>query len=298
MPLRFAVPIALALLLAGPAASAAAPNLLANPGFDTGLDGWQTIGGSNVSWDGTKDAGGSPSSGSAKIDWQSPAVTGLQGVVSQCVEVTTGTTYQFGGKIFIPSGQATAGSAFFIALFYPTHGCSGPPPPAAFVQSPPILTTGAWTESIGTVTAFGPSVLVSAYLAPSTGGRLQANFDDALLQAQSCTSDSLTLCPKDGRFKITASFDAGGGNSGQAKMEPAGDGGLLWFFNAANIEAVVKVIDGCALGGHFWFFAGGLTNVQVTITVTDTHTGVTKTYSNPRGTAFAPIQDTSAFDCG
>jgi hypothetical protein len=42
-------------------------------------------------------------------------------------------------------------------------------------------------------------------------------------------------------------------------------------------------------------FAGGPTDVNVVITVTDTQTGATKTYTNPQRTAFRPIQDTSAF---
>jgi hypothetical protein len=40
-----------------------------------------------------------------------------------------------------------------------------------------------------------------------------------------------------------------------------------------------------------------LTNVSVTLTVTDTVTGAVRTYTNPQGTAFAPIQDTNAFVC-
>lgn len=63
----------------------------------------------------------------------------------------------------------------------------------------------------------------------------------------------------------------------------------------ANVEAVVKVIDGCALGGHYWVFAGGLTNVLTVITVSDLHSGAMKTYTNPQGKAFQPIQDTNAF---
>jgi hypothetical protein len=58
---------------------------------------------------------------------------------------------------------------------------------------------------------------------------------------------------------------------------------------------VVKVLDGCAVSNTFWVFAGGLTNVQTTIQVTDTATGASQTYSNPQSTPFAPIQDTSAF---
>ena len=59
------------------------------------------------------------------------------------------------------------------------------------------------------------------------------------------------------------------------------------------VEAVVKIIDGCQLGGHYWVFAGGLTNVAVTITVTDTQTGATKVYKNPAKTVFKPVQDTA-----
>lgn len=299
MAARYAVPVALMLLLAGFAAPSPAQNLLANPHFDTGLDGWQVVGGDSVSWDGTRDIFHSPSSGSARIVWQQASVTGLYGVVSQCVEVTTGTTYVFGGGVFIPSGQATSGSAFFTALFFLEHGCSGPVPPGATVLTPAVTATGAWTETAASATAYGPSVLVSAYIAPTAGGTFQANFDEAFLQpaAGACTPDSQTLC-LDHRFRVTARFDAGNGISGQAQAVPAAaDTGLLWFFNPLNIEAVVKVLDGCAVGGHHWVFAGGLTNVAVTITVTDTSTAATKTYSNPLGTPFAPIQDTSAFGC-
>jgi hypothetical protein len=48
---------------------------------------------------------------------------------------------------------------------------------------------------------------------------------------------------------------------------------------------------------RFWFFAAGLTNVQVAITVTDTQTGATREYDNKLGAPFAPVQDTSAFPC-
>ena len=75
-----------------------------------------------------------------------------------------------------------------------------------------------------------------------------------------------------------------------------GDSGYFWFFDAANIELVVKVLDACTLG-NFWVFAGGLTNVGVTLIVEDTQTGASKTYTNPIGTAFAPLQDTKAFSC-
>jgi hypothetical protein len=55
-------------------------------------------------------------------------------------------------------------------------------------------------------------------------------------------------------------------------------------------------LDACSgSSGYYWVFAGGLTNVHVGLTITDTFTGVVRTYTNPQNTAFQPIQDTSAF---
>ena len=299
MATRFAQFVALTFLLAGWTTSAAsAQNLIVNPNFATGIDNWQTVQGVTVTWDSTRDANGSPTSGSARGSWQGPSASGFIPVVSQCVEVTPGSAYTYGGKIFIPSGQAISGDAFFLAIGFPTHGCSGPPPPGPFIPTPAVTALDTWTGSTGPTFAFGPSIMVTAFMEASSGGSFQASFDDlVLVPPGSCIPDATTLCLLSNRFKVTATFDAGNGNAGQAKGIPVGDSGLFWFFNSTNIEMVVKVLDGCGLGGHYWFFAGGLTNVQVTLLVMDTQTGATRTYHNPLGTAFEPIQDTSAFNC-
>ena len=78
-------------------------------------------------------------------------------------------------------------------------------------------------------------------------------------------------------------------------MKLTDDSGYFWFFTSGNVEMLVKALNACTFNNHFWLFAGGLTNVEVTITVTDTVAGVVKTYTNPINTAFQPIQDTSAF---
>lgn len=111
-----------------------------------------------------------------------------------------------------------------------------------------------------------------------------------------CTADDSTLCLSSSRFQVRATFDTGSGNAGAAHaVSLTADTGYFWFFSSSNVEAVVKVIDGCALGGHYWVFAGGLTNVKVVLTVTDTRTQMARTYTNPPSTTFAPIQDTAAF---
>jgi hypothetical protein len=117
--------------------------------------------------------------------------------------------------------------------------------------------------------------------------------------AQTCAASNTVLCLNGGRFKVEATYLTSQGQSGSAQVvELTGDTGYLWFFSPSNVEVVVKVLDGCAAGGHYWVFAGGLTNVAVTLKITDAATGAAQIYTNPQGKAFAPIQDTNAFaDC-
>jgi plastocyanin len=112
----------------------------------------------------------------------------------------------------------------------------------------------------------------------------------------SCAADDTTLCLQQGRFQIRANWQTGDGQSGAARVvKLTEDTGYLWFFSATNVEAVVKVLNGCSLNERYWVFAGGLTDVRVELTVVDTSTGDPKSYVNPQGAAFQPIQDTSAF---
>jgi hypothetical protein len=114
--------------------------------------------------------------------------------------------------------------------------------------------------------------------------------------AGSCTASSTVACLNHGRFRVTARYDSGTGNSGEAQVvQLTPDTGYFWFFASSNVEALVKVLDGCSVGGHYWVFSGGLTDVKVDLTVADTVTGASRTYSNPLHTQFQPIQDTSAF---
>jgi hypothetical protein len=113
-----------------------------------------------------------------------------------------------------------------------------------------------------------------------------------------CTPSSTTLCLNNGRFRVTATFLTPQGQSGDATAVPeTSDTGLFWFFSSNNIEAIIKVVNACSFTAapRYWVFAGGLTNVQVNLTVTDTSNNTTRFYTNPQGTAFAPIQDTNAF---
>jgi len=115
-----------------------------------------------------------------------------------------------------------------------------------------------------------------------------------------CTATSTAMCLQNNRFLVQAMFYTPQGLNGQAEaVKLTSDSGYLWFFSDTNIEAIVKVLNACttASGNHYWVFAGGLTNVRVLLTVTDT--GVSpakaKAYINPQNLAYQPIQDTLAF---
>jgi len=110
-----------------------------------------------------------------------------------------------------------------------------------------------------------------------------------------CSPSGTVMCLNNGRFRVQAFYETVTSSGAAATVPITSDTGYVWFFSSNNVESVVKVVNGCALNSRYWVFAGGLTNVQVTFTITDTLTGLVRNYSNPLGTAFQPIQDTNAF---
>lgn len=115
------------------------------------------------------------------------------------------------------------------------------------------------------------------------------------VSSATCTTTSTNLCLNNARFKVEATYNTGTASGAASASGMTGDTGYFWFFAATNVEVLVKVVDGRGVNGKFWVFAGGLTNVDTLIKITDTQTGAVKTYRNPANTAFEPIQDTSAF---
>ena len=59
---------------------------------------------------------------------------------------------------------------------------------------------------------------------------------------------------------------AGNVGAGTAVAAGSEDSGIFCFFSAANWE---KVLDGCGINGHYWVFAAATTDLEYTLTVTD-----------------------------
>lgn len=127
---------------------------------------------------------------------------------------------------------------------------------------------------------------VEPWLAPST--------------VSPCIAGGGNLCLLDARFKVDLS--ARDARTGRTSAGVAiGENDLFGYFSLPELtgladspEAFVKIIDGRPVSGRFWIFYGGLTDLEFTMTVTDTVTGRVKTYSKAAG-SFCGNADTRAF---
>jgi hypothetical protein len=136
---------------------------------------------------------------------------------------------------------------------------------------------------------------IQAWLVPATPGT-------------PCVPNATTLCidqnPGDKRFQVKVGFSTtqGGGSSGSGGAIPLSslgvtEGGLFWFFNAANPEMLIKIINACTLNSKFWVFYAATTNVGFTVTVIDTVTGHQRIYANTDRTPAPPVEDGGALSC-
>jgi plastocyanin len=111
-----------------------------------------------------------------------------------------------------------------------------------------------------------------------------------------CVPGDSTLCVNNNRFQVEVDFRTGDGpGTGSAQpISSAPDSGLFYSFSPSNLEMLVKVLNACAFD-RYWVFYAATTNVEFTLTVTDTQTGRVKVYFNPLGRPAPPVQDTEAF---
>lgn len=117
-------------------------------------------------------------------------------------------------------------------------------------------------------------------------------------QTTACVPDDSTLCLLGDRFQVQVVWRTRQGKTGLAHAVPVSPNtGLFWFFDEDNIEMLLKVLDTCGspIFEAYWVFFAATTNVDFTVTVTDTATGVVKQYLNPSGQAAEPVQDTFTF---
>ena len=112
-----------------------------------------------------------------------------------------------------------------------------------------------------------------------------------------CAANATTVCLNGGRFSVVITWQSPTATGTGTMVPLSSDTAAVWFFSPGNLEMMFKVVNGCAFNNFYWVFAGGLTNVKVTMRVTDTQTGQVQTYENPLNVPFQAIQATAAFRC-
>ena len=146
-----------------------------------------------------------------------------------------------------------------------------------------------------TLTSTGVWVVTATSLFPQITGDYTITLQVVSAPPPSNCSTATSLCLNTGRFGVSVAWATTDGRTGNGNaVVLTDDTGYFWFFDSANVELVVKVLDGRSINGHFWVFYGALSDVQYTITITDGTTGLQRTYSNPQSN-LASVADTSAF---
>lgn len=190
-----------------------------------------------------------------------------------------------------PSGLTAAGDRLFFAAADEDHG----------IELWESDGTEAGTRLVQDVAPGVPSSQPAELTA--AGGHLFFSADDGVhgrepwvlpLGLQGCQTTAEALC-LGGRFRVEAFWRDFQGNFGPGRaISLTADTGYFWFFDAANVEVIVKALDGQGLNGHHWVFYGALSTVEYTLTVTDTQTGAARRYVNPPG-RLGSVGDTTAF---
>jgi hypothetical protein len=110
-------------------------------------------------------------------------------------------------------------------------------------------------------------------------------------QTAGCTPSDTVACLYGGRFQVESTYrDYGNGTGSGHAARLTDDTATFWFFSSTNIELVTKFVNSCSYSPNFSIYANGLTNVSVTINVTDTKYGTSRQYTNALGHDFSLIK--------
>ena len=111
-----------------------------------------------------------------------------------------------------------------------------------------------------------------------------------------CEPTGTALCLQDGRYRVTLDWSALDGASGAARVAEArtADSGVFYFFELANWEVMVKVLNGCDVNDHHWVYIASASDLGLDLAVQDTLTGAERRYTKAPGEPDA-FADLSAF---
>ena len=286
-------------------ASLHAENLVDGGSFDVPSDvgTWPILNEiTEVEWS-PEDAALSNTSGSLVLRSKDP--NGDSGFLSirRCFLVTPGLRYQLTARAKIPGNQSNSARTAANLFFYATSNCNQNTR-ISQVWTDTETAPNTWHElDSGVVVAPEDARSVEVSLGNrkiQDGGSVDVLFDDVRLEELTgdCETTATRLCLTDNRFAIDVEWLTKDGSQGfgtPRSITP--DSGLFWFFDANNLEVLVKVLDACAINNSFWVYLAATTDVSYRLTVIDTKTEGIRQYINPQGVRAQAVADTQAFPC-
>ncbi len=128
------------------------------------------------------------------------------------------------------------------------------------------------TVELSPVVGFGRVLDPAA--AMSAGDYLEGAQDDPCPLAEPSGLEGVDLCLIDGRFAVAVYVVS----ESERRATPmdldwsgADSGALFTFYASENPEVLLKVLDGCALNGHWWVFSAAATDRKHVVYVWDLH---------------------------
>jgi hypothetical protein len=201
----------------------------------------------------------------------------------------------------------------FNSLLTPTTQYTDPVLIASVPTAATIVNGQIWIAT--TLTQFGPGAGFLTFSTTGSGSGTQLASGGASYRALSfksnapvygllafhsaCVPSANVACLYN-RFKVEVTYDAtpNSGTGPATVLLESQQSVKFSFFDPGNVEMILKILNACVAPYNKWWVSGaGLTNVGVSIAVTDTQTGKVKTYSNPKNQLFQTFFDTAAFDC-
>jgi hypothetical protein len=129
-------------------------------------------------------------------------------------------------------------------------------------RSPKKSAQPPWARSFGTASP--------AFPAPGTWRRTsfattesRCRDHGSLRHTRRSTAPRATRLPLRSDGPLAGALERPGGRgSGRTRTS---DFGFFWFFEAANLELAVKVLDGRAINGHFWVFWAAMSTIEIEV---------------------------------
>lgn len=157
-----------------------------------------------------------------------------------------------------------------------------------FVDNYYLVTSGYANDDFGTFSNHIQCDDPVTRILPADGSLFDGRYDGRVVELAG------------GRFEVRVEWENFANVTGDGYAVPLGstDSALFWFFEPANWELLVKVVDGCGANNRWWVFMAATTNVEFTLRITDKkpNPDVTYTVHNSLGsTANVTRADINAF---